>query len=104
MLDEATVPTADSEKTMRSKCVQQKLEGGDEEQTGCWTDECTKRIDRQTDESNDGESNSSASGVKAFPYEPGFKILGCQKNSHTWHNVRNRPNAFNCNSASFSSS
>lgn len=35
MLDEATVPTADSEKTMRSKCVQQKLEGGDEEQTGC---------------------------------------------------------------------
>lgn len=42
-----------------------------------------KRIDRQTDGSNDGESNSSASGVKAFPYEPGFKILGCQKNSHT---------------------
>lgn len=42
-----------------------------------------KRRDRQTDESNDGESNSSASGVKAFPYEPGFKILGCQKNSHT---------------------
>lgn len=35
MLDEATVPTADSKKTMRSKCVQQKLEGGDEEQTGC---------------------------------------------------------------------
>lgn len=81
------------------------LEARDEVQTECLnTDECTKRIDRQTDESNDGESNSSASGVKAFPYEPGFKILGCQKNSHTWHNVRNRPNAFNCNSASFSSS
>lgn len=71
----------------------------DEAQTACWaTDECTKRMDRQTDESNDGESNSSASGVKAFPYEPGFKILGCQKNSHTWHNVRNQPNALNCNS------
>lgn len=42
-----------------------------------------KELNRQTDESNDGESNSSASGVKAFPYEPGFKILGCQKNSHT---------------------
>lgn len=42
-----------------------------------------EETDRRTDESNDGESNSSASGVKAFPYEPGFKILGCQKNSHT---------------------
>lgn len=102
-LDEAPVATADTNKEISSKWAQQRLEGGDEAQTECWTtDECTKRIDRQTDESNDGESNSSASGVKAFPYEPGFKILGCQKNSHTWHNVRNRPNAFNCNSASFS--
>lgn len=44
------------------------------------------RTDGRTDgrmEAKDGESNSSASGVKAFPYEPGFKILGCQKNSHT---------------------
>lgn len=101
-LDEA--PVTGTNREISSKWAQQRLEGGDEAQTACWTtDECTKRIDRQTDESNDGESNSSASGVKAFPYEPGFKILGCQKNSHTWHNVRNRPNAFNCNSASFSS-
>lgn len=71
-------------KEVRLKWTLQRLEGRDVAQTECWTtDECTKRIDRQTDESNDGESNSSASGVKAFPYEPGFKILGCQKNSHT---------------------
>lgn len=67
-----------------AKRAPQRLGGGDEAQTVCCTaDECTKRIDKQTDGSNDGESNSSASGVKAFPYEPGFKILGCQKNSHT---------------------
>lgn len=102
-LDKASVATANMNKKIRSKWAQQTNRAEMRRSLRVWTtDECTKRIDRQTDESNDGESNSSASGVKAFPYEPGFKILGCQKNSHTWHNVRNRPNAFNCNSASFS--